>query len=387
MDKLNYVKERLIKNLNNNLIPFWDKMFDEKNGGFYGQWNDKPIENSDKGTVYLARLLWSFSKLYEVTNDPKYLIYTDSIFNFLNTKLYDHINKGFYWSSTYNGKVKNDHKHLYAQSFCLYGLSEYFLISKNKECLNIINELYNVIDRNFVDFPNNYVEERSKNSEKCQNKLLEGYEIYPEITTNTLLHLIESTGNCYKALKDEKFKTLCLNIVKILFDYGYDYSRNSLIQFLDYNLKPIVDVVSYGHDIEVSWLLNDILDSLDCLEFDISKYQRILFELGNSALDGIQNNYLLADKINGEVINKDIIWWVQAEALIALLKLYKDTGNVKYVDQLYDIYKVLEKSIITENEWLWSANEYFEPQKYHNQAETWKANYHNIRCILKFMEV
>lgn len=387
MNKLNCVKENLIKNLKENLLPFWDKMVDLEYGGFYGEWDEEPLKESDKGTVYLSRLLWSFSVLYQKNNETKYLTYINSIFDFLKSKLYDNVNKGFYWSATYDGKIKNNHKHLYAQSFCLYGLSEYYSITKDKMCLNIIEDLYNIIRENFINFPKNYSEERTESHQKVENKLLEGYDIYPEITTNTLLHLIESTGNCYKVLKDKKFNQLCLTIIDILFKYGYDYDKKSLIQFLNYDLNSVVDVISYGHDIEVSWLLYDILDILDFNEKEKNKYRKILFELGNSALKGIYNNYLLSEKINGMLVNTDIIWWIQAETLIALLNLYEITKSEIYLEQLCKVYDVLKKSIITENEWLWSADENYNPLRYHKQAEMWKANYHNFRCIFKFMEV
>lgn len=385
MKKLQIIKEGLKKNLYENLIPFWDQMIDKKEGGFYGEWETKPVTDSDKGSVYLSRLLWSFSKLYQKDQNEKILCYCNDIFKFLSTYMYDFDNKGFFWSVAYNGKVKNNHKHLYAQSFCLYGLSEYYRITKDSKCMEIIDDLLEIINDNLIDFPNNYCEERLVNLNKTENALLVGYGMIPEITTNTLLHLAESLGTCYDVLKNSFIKELCLKVIDIIFKYGYDYNRNSLIQFLDYQLKPACDVVSYGHDIEVSWLMNDVLDKLE-LEKSLEKYRNILNDLGTFALQGFNGNYLFLEKINGTIINHDIIWWVQAESLIYLLMMYEKTNENDYLDKMMLIYETLEKAIITKDEWLWAASKDYMPLNYHNQAEMWKANYHNIRCILKFLE-
>lgn len=391
MEKLLYVKTILENNLKNNIIPFWDKMLDPVNGAFYGEWNDQPIPKSDKGTVYLSRLLWSNAILYKTYRDKKFLNYANKIFSFMEKHLYDYNYKGFYWSCSANGKIKNDHKHLYAQSFCLYGLSEYISICENlglkNKVIRIIFDLVSIIKLNFVDFPHNYSEESTKDFKRCDNILLEGYKMIPEITTNTLLHLVESLGTCYKILKIDFVKVLTLKIIDIIFKYGYDYKRNSLIQFLDYNLLPTVDVISYGHDIEVSWLLNDVLDNLDLKEEEIKNYRNILEQLGYASLEGFNGKYLISEKINGEITNKEIIWWVQAEALITLKRFYEKTNDEEYLNKMVEIVNVLKTAIMTDNEWLWAANENYEPTTFHHQAEIWKANYHNIRCILKILEV
>ena len=96
---------------------------------------------------------------------------------------------------------------------------------------------------------------------------------------------------------------------------------------------------------------------------------------------------MLAEKIKGRIKNKDIIWWVQAECLIGLLNLYNYTDDEKYLDMMYNLTNVVKDAIMTEYEWLWSADEYFNSKEEHHQVEMWKANYHNFRCIFKFMEV
>jgi len=387
MNKLEYTKQTLINNFNNNLIPFWDKMIDDEYGGFYGMWNKDPIKNADKGIIYLSRLLWSFSVAYQYTNNIIYLSYSNYIFKFMINKLYDYEHKGFYYNCDYKGNVKNNHKHLYAQSFSLYGLSEYYLITNSEECLKIINDLHSIIKCNIINFPKNYCEEYTIDWVRTDNKILEGYGMIPEITTNTLLHLIESLGTAYRVLRNGEIKDTCLKYLDILFKYGFDYDRKTLIQFLDYDLQSKIDVISYGHDIEVSWLLIEVLKQIECNEVKYSNWYNFLIELGKSSLKGFKNNYLLAEKIKGRIKNKDIIWWVQAECLIGLLNLYNYTDDEKYLDMMYNLINVVKDAIMTEDEWLWSADEHFNSKEEHPQAEMWKANYHNFRCIFKFMEV
>ena len=73
--------------------------------------------------------------------------------------------------------------------------------------------------------------------------------------------------------------------------------------------------------------------------------------------------------------------------MIALLMLYKQTNEDHYLDKLYKIFNVVKESLFTDNEWLWSTDEFYNIKEEHSQAEMWKANYHNFRCIIKFMEV
>lgn len=386
MELLKIIKNELLNNLDNNLIPFWEKMIDPIYGGYYGEWDNQPIKDSDKGTVYLTRILWTFSVLYQKTHIQKYLDDATIAFTYLCKYAYDYHYHGFYWSTTFDGKVKNNHKHLYAQSFALYGFSEYYRITKNPKAKDIINQLVVIIKENIYDFPHHYSEEYLVDFTKCSNVLLKGYNQIPEITTNTLLHLVESLGTCYDVLHNDEVNILCLTIIELIFKYGYDKKRISLIQFLDYELKPTVDVISYGHDIEVSWLLYDVINKLQIDELMKKQYQEELFKLGNQALDGIYHGYLLAEKINNQIPNKHIIWWVQAECLIALRFLYQQTKDSKYLDLISNVFEVLKKAIITKNEWLWSADENYQPLDCHHQAEMWKANYHNIRLILKYME-
>lgn len=387
MNKLDYIKQTLSNNFYSNLVPFWDKMIDNEYGGFYGKWDKVPIKTADKGIIYLSRLLWSFSVGYKQTNDIKFLSHSNYIYKFMTMKLYDYIHKGFYYSCDHQGVIINNHKHLYAQSFCLYGLSEYYSISKNEECLKIIYDLHRIIKQNVVDFPNNYSEEYTYNWEKTANKILYGYDMIPEITTNTILHLIESLGTCYSVLKDEDIKDTCFKYLEILFEHGINYENYSLNQFLDYNLKSVINVISYGHDIEVSWLLTDVLNQIGCSEEIYPHWYNCLNKLGNYSLSGLYNNYLLAEKINDQIVSKDIIWWVQAECLLGLLNLYQRSYDEEYLDKMFNLIQVVEKVIMTEDEWIWSADEFYNPKDDHKQVEMWKSNYHNFRCIFKFMEV
>jgi mannobiose 2-epimerase len=65
--QLQHLKAELTEALEN-IIDYWSQFsIDTKNGGFIGQidFNNRPNETSEKGSVLNARLLWSFSAAYK----------------------------------------------------------------------------------------------------------------------------------------------------------------------------------------------------------------------------------------------------------------------------------------------------------------------------------
>ncbi len=382
---MNSIKKIYLDNLNENIIPFWDKMIDLENGGFYGAWENGPLKESPKGTIYLSRLLWSFAKLYQKFKEKKYLDYCHHLFNYLNDFAYDHENKGIYYLTDYKGKVINGHKHLYVQGFYLYGLSEYYAITKNENVKKIIMEIIDLIEPKIIDFPKNYGEEFDQKWTPLPNKIMAGYGIIPEITTNTLLHLVEAIGNCYNVLKETRLQNLTLKIIDLIYQVGYDHENNHLILFLDYQLNSKIDVISYGHDIEVSWLFKKVISQLDIKEELKNKYFEILNKQALMALEGFKDNYLVNEKINNKIINDEIVWWIEAETMVGLLYQYQETNDTIYLEMMEKLIVVIKNYLMTDNEWRWSVDKFGKPNTNHLEAEIWKANYHNIRSILEII--
>src|SRR5690625_5688867 len=106
----------------NHILPFWMKLIDKENGGFFGQvdFNLQIDRQADKGGIYISRLLWTFSAAYRVTKNNEYLKYADHLYNFLTEKVYDSEYLGLYWLVDYQGNPTDTRKHIYVQSFIVY---------------------------------------------------------------------------------------------------------------------------------------------------------------------------------------------------------------------------------------------------------------------------
>lgn len=379
-------KELLKENLVNNICPFWDQMIDHYYGGFYGGYNlmEKELKEAPKGLVYISRILYSYSKLYHKFNENKLLENAEYAYKFLVEKMYDNDNRGFYWSCTFDGNPLNKSKHLYGQTFALYGLSAYYQVSQSKEALKYAKEIVEIIQENLNDFPRNYHEQYTQYFTPMKNELLKGYGMVPEITTNTLLHLAEGLGLYYEVTNDPDAKELVLQLFDIIFNYGYDAENKNLYQFLDYSLKSVIDVYSYGHNLEVSWLFHEIMEQCD-IEND-KWFQNCMDLFENSFEIAYQNGYIINETVNG-ITNYSAIWWVQAEALVALVNILKIKKNPKHKEAINSITEfILDNFALEGMDWLWEG--YIDTQSDNNGiiSDMWKANYHNVRAILKVLE-
>lgn len=379
-------KKLLENELVNNINPFWNKMIDLENGGFYGAYtlNDQIIKDAPKGIVYLSRILYSYSELYRHYRQEGYLQNANHAYNFLINYMHDGKYKGFYWSCKYDGKVLDNRKHLYGQTFALYGLSAYYRVSKSKEALEYAKEIVEIINNNLIDFPQNYHEEYTRDYKPSTNNLLMGYGMVPEITTNTLLHLAEGLGLYYEVTKDGLAKNLVNQLLKIIFDFGFDKENQNLYQFLNYDLKSVIDVFSYGHNLEVSWLFHEIMNQC---EIDNELWAQYCVELFKKSFNlAYHNGYIINEMVNGKT-DRSAIWWVQAEALVSLVNMQRIKPNSKYKEAIISITKFILKHFTNQGlDWHWGINENLTVQDQHGISEMWKANYHNVRAILRVLE-
>jgi len=381
MDYQKLLKEELL----NNIIPFWNNMVDYKYGGFYGAYDvqNKIIEEAPKGLVYISRILYSYSKLYLEFKEQIYLENATHAYKFLIEKLYDNKNKGFYWACKYDGKVLDDRKHLYGQTFALYGLSAYYKASKSNEAINYAKDIVKIILENLEDFPKNYNEEYTVDFKPLKNNLLKGYNMVPEITTNTLLHLAEGLGLYYEVSKDDIAKKFVKSLFQIIFETGYDRQKKNLYQFLNYNLESVIDVISYGHNLEVSWLFHEIMSQC---EIKNELWFQNCIDLFDKSFDlAYQNGYIINETVNGKT-DYSAIWWIQAESLAALVNINQIKPNEKYEDAIKSITKFILNNFTSPGlDWHWGINQDLSIQSGHGISEMWKANYHNVRAILRIL--
>ena len=67
-------KQEALREVKENILPFWQNLIDEENGGFYGEadFYGKPNKSAGKGCILNSRILWTFSAAYRIFGDDGY---------------------------------------------------------------------------------------------------------------------------------------------------------------------------------------------------------------------------------------------------------------------------------------------------------------------------
>ena len=374
-----------------NILNYWSKnTLDEKNGGFIGEidFNENKNFGAEKGSVLYGRILWTFSAAYSLTNSPEHFQIAERAFNEIKEKFYNSNTQGIYWSINADGTPKDTKNQIYALSFVIYGLSEFYKISKNQQALDLATELFHSIqDHAYDPVSGGYFEAFTSDWKPIEDMRLSEKDANEKKTMNTHLHIVEAYANLYLVWQNEDLRQSIIEILKIIDQYFIDKETWHLKLFFDENWSERKDVVSYGHDIEAAWLL------LWCAEVSndeelAEKYRDYAVKIANATLEGLdedgglwyeydpQKNLLIAEKH----------WWPQAELWIGCVNAYQITGDEKYLEIFGKNWEFTKKHIIDgkNGEWFWGINaDYSTMQK--DKAGFWKCPYHNSRACLEII--
>jgi cellobiose epimerase len=388
--KLKQLKTELSTELDS-ILNYWSKnSIDTKNGGFIGQIDndENVIEDAEKGSVLNARILWSFSSSYQITKNEEHKAIAKRAFEFLSEYFYDSEFGGLFWSINVDTTPKDTKNQIYALAFAIYGLSEYYVISKDEKALTIAINLYLRIQKYSYDAVNKgYLEAFTRDWQSIDDLRLSEKDANEKKTMNTHLHIVEAYANLFKVWKDKTLQNDIIELLQTIEEHFINTNTGHLRLFFDENWIEKPDVISYGHDIEAAWLL------LQCAEISedetlIASYKKHAIQMAEATKEGLDRDGGLWYEFDPE--KKELIaekhWWVQAEALIGFYNAYELTGNEIYLDIVLKNWDFIKSHILdTKNgEWFWGIyrdNSLIEKDK----AGFWKCPYHNSRACLELM--
>jgi len=375
----------------NSILKYWsERTIDDQNGGFVGQidFNDHLIANAEKGSVLNARILWTFSTCYTTTKNENHKKLAERAFEFLEAYFYDTKFGGLFWSINEDKTPKDTKNQIYALAFAIYGLSEYYAISKEERALEMAKNLYAKIQEHSYDPVNKgYFEAFTRDWQPIEDLRLSAKDANEKKTMNTHLHIIEGYVNLYKVWKDEKLLHDIIELLETIEKHFINPETGHLHLFFDENWNEKPDVISYGHDIEAAWLLQQCAE-ISGNETLIANFKKYAIQIADATKEGLDSDGGLWYEYDPE--KKELIaekhWWPQAEALIGFYNAYQLTGKEEYLDIVYKIWKFTKKHMIDHQngEWFWGVYEDYSIMK-KDKAGFWKCPYHNGRACLELI--
>ena len=381
------MKEEIKEELTGHIIPFWTGLRDDEYGGWYGllDFDLKLDKKAEKGCILNNRIVWFFSNAYMLLKDPALLDQARHGYKFLSQYCLDRENGGVYWSMSYDGKPLDTTKHTYNQAFCIYALSSYYAASGDRKALEEAYALFEVIEGRCRD-EGGYLEAFDREFKPVSNEKLSENGVMATRTMNTLLHVFEAYTELYMVDKDERVAEKLCWMLDLFADKMYNPALHRQEVFFDHEYNTLIDLYSYGHDIETSWLIDRGLEILDRKDYT-EKLRPITIDLAENVRKVAFDGHSLANECDKGVINEDRIWWVQAETLVGFLNAYAVSPEKKYfleaAEAEWEFIKTYSIDHREGSEWFYAVTKDGQPdEKRRPIVEPWKCPYHNGRmCI------
>lgn len=390
MDKrLEIMRCELWEQLTQKIIPFWKRLRDDSLGGYYGYMdhNGAVDKKAVKGCILNSRILWFFSNAYMLFRDKSLLDEAAHAYEFMKKHCIDREYGGVFWSVNYDGTVCEDIKHTYNQAFAIYALSSYYDASGNAEALEAANSLYELIESRCTD-DKGYLESFERDFSPADNEKLSENGVIAEKTMNTLLHVFEAYTELFRVTRSAEVEQKLRYMIKLFKERVYNSELRRQEVFFDKDWNSLIDLHSYGHDIETSWLLDWGCKIIGDAALS-AEVKTITSALAERIYERAYINSSVLNECENGVDNTNRIWWIQAEAVVGFFNEWeKQPEKTKYLDAAIDVWNYIKEYVVDKrefSEWFWELDGNNKPIDGRPIAEPWKCPYHNGRMCIQMI--
>jgi len=391
--KIKIFLKELETELHGNILPYWSgQMVDNENKGFYGRidGNNTVHASAAKGSVLNARILWTFSAAFNATHEEDYLNMANKAYDYCTKYFINREKGGVYWLIDYKGNPIEKKNQIYALAFMIYGLSEYYRATGISQAAEESVDLFHFIEQYSFDQSNNgYFEAFDENWVLLEDLRLSDKDANEKKTMNTHLHILEAYTNLYKTWDDPQLLKQLKNLIQVFFDRIIDPETYHFKLFFDENWNCMNTTISFGHEIEGSWLIQEASIASGDQNL-IGKSKDIAVKMVDRVMakgfDEDGGMFYGADE-NG-VYDTDKHWWPQAEALVGLVNVWEITNDKKYLEHSLLLWEFIKRKIIDKKkgEWYFRISKDGKSYDEEDKAGFWKCPYHNSRACLEIIK-
>ncbi|MBL7781712.1 MAG: AGE family epimerase/isomerase [Saprospiraceae bacterium] len=374
------------------ILHWWaSKMPDHEHGGFYGRIDGTGLLHgqSDKSVILNTRILWTFSAAALQTGKTAYREVADRAYHYILDYFWDAQYGGVYWMLDYKGHPSQDKKQVYAQAFAMYAFSEYYRLTQDETALQKARTLFDLMERHSLDkMRGGYFEAFSRDWQLIADLRLSDKDANEAKTMNTHLHVLEAYANLLRAAPSQPVEAALKALILLFLDRFIDPQTAHLRLFFDeyWNLKS--EEISFGHDIETSWLLCDAAQVLGAKSL-IKRTRQAAVQVAEACLqEGTdpQNGgmYYTAHPQHG-ITHPQKDWWPQAEAVLGYLNAWEISGAPHFLEAAGRSWQFIIRHLRDTNqgEWYWAISPEGLPDTQNDKAGPWKCPYHNGRACMQ----
>lgn len=398
-------KNEVRDNLVGNILPYWLKLKDPR-GGFYGEVkaDGTVLRDASRGVILNARIIWSFAAAYQAIPDKEYLLAAIHAKDWFLQHFCDHKYGGVYWSVAADGTREDTKKQLYAQGFAIYGLSELYKVTKDDEVLKAAVNIYRVVETYFADKEfGGYTEALARDFSPLEDMSLSAHDINADKTMNSHLHILEAYANLYQVWPDAGLKKAVEQLLDIIGTKVMNADGHLQLYFRrDWSVLP--GGVSYGHDIETSWLALECAFALkdDAVVERVRPWALAMAHAGNEGL--LPDGSMRYERLLDGTYDDSRQWWVQAETVVGNLWLYgrfpqgallpsnvmsSEVETSQPLQAALAAWAYIRDNLVdpVDGEWWWAILPDGSKDMSQPKAGFWKCPYHNTRMCLQVLSL
>ncbi|HXG46999.1 MAG TPA: AGE family epimerase/isomerase [Methylomirabilota bacterium] len=388
---------RMQRELAEKILPYWhDTAQDSEHEGYLLADDAKGRgQAKEKQLVSQTRMIWTFSLVHRrgfSHGSRNYLEAARQGWRFLDRHFLDRERGGYYWKTDLAGHPISRRKNLYGQAFALYALVEFHRASGDRTPLHQAIELFRVVQEHAHDRTHGgWLEHFDEHWKPLLDPALPTeVEVAGYKSANAHLHWMEALTELYEATRETSVRAALAESLRINQDYFYPLEPGRSCFHRQRDWKPVTDPrsagLSYGHNVEFAWLMiraEQVLGRQPSWPH-FHAHLRHALKFGYDHERGGLYNRGVGNEPAGQT---DKVWWAQAEMMAALTDGLRHEPNPEYRRALDQLIHFVWKHQVDARDGIWLDTVTADGQpKITAKAHSWKANYHDVRALLKFID-
>jgi mannobiose 2-epimerase len=390
-DELARQAQRCRHILKTSIVDFYLGACVDRVHGGYLEWlrDGRFVATGEKFLAMQARQLWFFSTLarHGIEKDSA-LAAAGEGFRFLEDKMRDRKHGGYFSKVSDDGQPSDQRKHVYLNVFALYGLTAFHRATGDAGALDAAKALFHILEERAHDRENGgYDEFFSEDWNPIVDRRQRSYVGAVGVKTyNTHLHAMEAQTDLYLAwshpsVRERLSELLVINTCTLRHAH---FACNIADWDPAWRVREVPKPqVSYGHDLECVWLALRAARTLGLSPQLLRNWAETLCDhslrFGNDRQHGgfFYTGYpgRRADDTRKE-------WWVQAEALVSMLEMYRLTNSPRYYAAFRRTLDFIEVHQVAREGGWWATRTAAGAPRGTQRSSMWQGAYHSGRAMI-----